>query len=153
MHIPLFLFLVRLPISEATRSASETQPVACPSAAEIQSTRINHEPSASVLRHTPRRPSVLGIVHHPDPSHHIAHPLFLLSISHRLVRFRCPLVPSLWRPTRRRLHLERLAALPPLRLHVRSMRERLLEIADAARHVFVALHRERDHGLLYDSGG
>jgi hypothetical protein len=59
-----------------------------------------------------------------------------------------PLPPSLWRSTtRRRLHLHALSSLPAERLDIGPVRERLLEVADAARDIFVALHRERDHGL------
>jgi len=71
-------------------------------------------------------------------------------VSHRLVRLWRSISPSLWRPGRRWLHLQRLASLSALRLDVGPVRERLLEVADAARDVFVALDGKGDHRLLCD---
>ncbi len=71
-------------------------------------------------------------------------------VSHRLVRLRRSIPPSLWRPGWRWLHLQRLTSLPTLRLDVRPVRERLLKVADAARDVFVSLDGKGDDRLLCD---
>lgn len=96
-------------------------------------------PASGLSQNVPVHPAAS-----PPPQPAIA----LLSISHRFVRFRCSLlVPSLLRSRRRRLHRYSLSPLSPERLNVGSVRERLLEVANAAGNVFVSLHRERDHGL------
>ena len=73
----------------------------------------------------------------------------LLSICHRPIRLRPLAAPSLRIPMsrRRRLHRHPLARLPAEGLHVGPVLERLREVADAARDVFVALYRERNDGL------
>jgi hypothetical protein len=99
-------------------------------------------------------PAIRFVAKRSGSSRNIPPLIPLLSISHRLVRFRCSLlVPSLLRSRRRRLHRYSLPPLTLERLNVGSVRERLLEVADAAGNVFVSLHRERNHGLWRGAAG
>lgn len=73
---------------------------------------------------------------------------FSLSVPHRLIRVGWSSPPSLWRAVLLlRLHRHRLTASSTHRLDIGSVRQRLLEVADAARDVFVPLHGERYDGL------